>query len=56
VRVLRLWTTFSDGTYSGNSQDLLTIIPLPPAGWAGLGTLSAALGISVIRRRLNSMA
>jgi hypothetical protein len=51
VRVLRLWSGYSGGTYSGNSQDLLTIVPLPPAAWAGLGTMGCVLGISVIRRR-----
>lgn len=34
VRVLRLWDSFNSttGEYSGNRQDLLTLIPLPTAG------------------------
>jgi hypothetical protein len=51
VRVLRLWTTNTGGVLSGASQDQLTMIPLPPAAWAGLGTLGCLLGASHIRRR-----
>jgi hypothetical protein len=51
VRVLRLWTTNTNGVYTGASQDQLTMIPLPPAAWAGLGTLGCLLGASHIRRR-----
>jgi len=51
VRVLRLWTTNTNGVLSGASQDQLTMIPLPPAAWAGLGTLGCLLGASHIRRR-----
>lgn len=51
VRVLRLWTTSSGGIYSGNIQDQLTMIPLPPAAYAGLGTLGCLLGASHLRRR-----
>lgn len=32
-------------------QDQLVVIPLPPAAWAGLGTLGAVFGLSVVRRR-----
>lgn len=42
VRVARMWTGFnaSTGEYSGNSQDQLTLIPLPnAASLAGLGLL-----------------
>lgn len=53
VRVLRLWDNYnaSTGVYSGSHQDLLTIIPLPPSAYAGLGTLAAILGFGYIRRR-----
>lgn len=34
-----------------NIQDQLVVVPLPPAAWAGLGTLSAVFGLSYIRRR-----
>lgn len=53
VRVLTLWTNYnaSTGTYSGNSQDMLTIIPLPPAAYAGIGSLLGVVGFGVIRRR-----
>ncbi len=34
-----------------NIQDQLVVIPLPPAAWAGLGTLSAVFGLSYARRR-----
>jgi hypothetical protein len=51
VRVMRLWTSYSNGVYSGNAQDLLTIVPLPPAAFAGLGTLAGVIGMGYIRRR-----
>ncbi len=46
VRVLRLYTLGGD-----NSQDQLTLVPLPPAGWAGLSTLAGAGLVGYIRRR-----
>ncbi|MEI7657084.1 MAG: hypothetical protein WCK33_03355 [Phycisphaerae bacterium] len=51
VRILRLWTTNSSGVYSGASQDQLTMVPLPPAAWAGLGTMVCLVGASHLRRR-----
>lgn len=48
VRVLNLWTN-SDNT--GNAQDILTIVPLPPAGWAGVASLASVFGAGYIRRR-----
>lgn len=51
VRVLRLWTNFDGTTYSGHAQDQLTIIPLPPAAWAGIGSLAGVALIGVVRRR-----
>lgn len=52
VRVLRLWTGWTaQGGYSGNSQDLLTIVPLPPAAWAGIASLSGIGIFGIIRRR-----
>ncbi len=54
VRVLRLWDAFDPSLgYYGNRQDVLTIIPLPPSGYAGLGTLGCLLGLSHLRRRKN---
>jgi len=54
VRVLQLFN--SNGT---NAQDQLTIlspaqlsmVPLPPAAFAGMGTLAAVIGMGYIRRR-----
>ncbi len=46
VRVLRLY-----GIDGGNSQDQLTIVPLPSAGWAGLSTLAGVGVVGYIRRR-----
>ncbi|MEI7657082.1 MAG: hypothetical protein WCK33_03345 [Phycisphaerae bacterium] len=51
VRVLRLWTVNNNGVYSGAGQDQLTMVPLPPAAYAGLGTLACLLGAGHIRRR-----
>ncbi|MDX2132708.1 MAG: hypothetical protein SFY69_11725 [Planctomycetota bacterium] len=49
VRVLRLWTGFNSqtGVYSGNSQDQLTLIPLP----SGAALAFAGMGVLAIRRR-----
>ncbi len=54
VRVLRLWNRY-DATlgYYGARQDILTIVPLPPAAYAGLGTLGGLLGLAHLRRRRN---
>lgn len=53
VRVLRLWDNYnaSNGAYSGSHQDLLTMIPLPPSAYAGMGTLIGLAGVGYIRRR-----
>jgi hypothetical protein len=51
VRIMRLWDTYQNGVYSGNHQDLLTLVPLPPAAWAGLGTLTGVAGLGLLRRR-----
>jgi hypothetical protein len=53
VRVLRLWNTYNaqTGQYSGSHQDLLTMIPLPPSAYAGMGTLAGMLGLAAARRR-----
>jgi hypothetical protein len=51
VAVLRLWADYSNGQYSGFRQDQLTIIPLPPAAWAGLGSLAGVMAIGYVRRR-----
>ena len=56
VRVLRLWANHSTttGAYSGFGQDVLTLIPLPPAAWAGLGSLACVGLFGMIRRRKNA--
>ncbi len=46
VAVLNL--TNSNGS---PAQSLLTIVPLPPAAFAGLGTLAGVIGLGYIRRR-----
>lgn len=51
VAVLRVWSNFSGGMYSGNRQDQLTLVPLPPAAWAGLGSLAGVMAIGYVRRR-----
>lgn len=38
-------------TSGGNGQDMVTMIPLPPSAYAGMGTLVALLGLGYIRRR-----
>jgi hypothetical protein len=48
VRVLGV----SIGTGDTNlGQDLMVLVPLPPAAWAGLGSLAGVLGFTAIRRR-----
>ncbi len=56
VRVLRLWDTYNaqTGEYSGQHQDQLTLIPLPPAAWAGLSTLAGVGFVGYVRRRKNA--
>ncbi|MEI7657085.1 MAG: hypothetical protein WCK33_03360 [Phycisphaerae bacterium] len=51
VRILRLWGCNGGGIYCEPGQDQLTMIPLPPAGLAGLGTLGCLLGARHLRRR-----
>jgi hypothetical protein len=52
VRVLQLWTTWDAvNGYSGNSQDQLILIPLPPAATAGTAMLVGVLGLGYARRR-----
>jgi len=51
VRVLQLFN--SDRS---NAQDILTIVPLPPAAYAGLGTLAGVIGMGYIRRRRHANA
>lgn len=36
---------------SADSQDMLYIVPLPPAAWAGIATLAGVAGVSRLRRR-----
>jgi hypothetical protein len=51
VRVLRLWDSNANGVFSGAHQDLLTVVPLPPAAYASMATLGAMGLFAVIRRR-----
>lgn len=51
VAVMRLWANYSNGEFSGARQDQLTLIPLPPAAWAGLGSLAGVMAIGYVRRR-----
>jgi hypothetical protein len=58
VLVMRLWsgrTSLPGGGYSfsGNKQDQLVLIPLPPAAWAGMSMLTILAGAAAVRRRLN---
>ena len=53
VRILRLWSTSVNGTYSGNAQDQLILIPLAPGGYAGLATLGCLFHLNRLRRRRN---
>jgi hypothetical protein len=59
VRVLRLWSNFStansslpyQGQYRDSHQDLLTLVPLPPAAYAGIGTFAGIFALAAVRRR-----
>lgn len=51
VRVLSLWSAWGPNGGHGDRQDQLTIIPLPPAAWAGLGSLAGVMAIGYVRRR-----
>jgi hypothetical protein len=51
VRVLRLFNRRPDGTDGGVRQDLLTIVPLPPAAWVGLTSLAGIGAFGYVRRR-----
>lgn len=51
VRVLQLWAQDATGAYTVFRQDQLTIVPLPPAAYAGLSTLAGVIGLGYIRRR-----
>jgi hypothetical protein len=48
VRVLNMW---GNAAHTDYKQDQLTIVPLPPAAWAGLSSLGGLVGLGVIRRR-----
>lgn len=51
VRVLNTQYRDANGNDAGRSQDMLTIVPLPPSAYAGMGTLAAVFGIGYLRRR-----
>lgn len=48
LRLVQHYQSFGPG---GDSEWLVTVIPLPPAGWAGLGTLALIAGVRGVRRR-----
>lgn len=45
----RIWLRFGDAVP-------LTVVPLPPAAWAGLGALGTCFGVVSLRRRRNNAA
>lgn len=57
VMLMRLWDSrsYNAGSgswdFTGHRQDQFVLIPLPPAAWAGLGTIAAVIGFGYIRRR-----
>ncbi len=46
VRVLGV-----QGSSADQGQDMLVLVPLPPAAWAGLSTMAGVFGLAYIRRR-----
>ncbi len=46
VRVLGV-----QGNGADQGQDMLVLIPLPPAAWAGLSTMAGVFGLAYVRRR-----
>lgn len=50
---VRAVNPFNNGT---NAQSVLILIPLPPAAWAGVGTLAGLALFGVVRRRSNERA
>jgi hypothetical protein len=54
VRVLQIWDVGFVGDPIGHvHQDMLTLIPLPPAAWAGLASLGGVMILGYVRRRKN---
>lgn len=55
VMVMRLWQNRSGSpgnySFSGNVQDQLVLIPLPPSAWAGLSMLAGLAGLAYMRRQ-----
>ncbi len=52
VRVINLRAVDANGNPTGGHlQSQLTIVPLPPAAFAGMGTLAGVIGLGYIRRR-----
>jgi hypothetical protein len=47
VRVMNLWTSAN----GGHAQDMLTIVPLPTAAWAGMASMAGVAGLGYVRRR-----
>jgi hypothetical protein len=48
VRVLNVWGNSGHTQYQ---QDMLTLVPLPPAAWAGITALGGVIGLGYIRKR-----
>lgn len=54
IRVLQIWDVGFVGSPMGHfHQDMLTLIPLPPAAWAGLASLGGVMVLGYVRRRRN---
>lgn len=51
IRLVQRYHTGDTANASGLMVGTLTVIPLPPAAWAGLGLLGAVAGVRAIRRR-----
>lgn len=39
------------GSSADQGQDMLVLVPLPPAAWAGLSTMAGVVGLAYVRRR-----
>lgn len=51
IRLAQRYQSFGTADYSAWLTNTTVIIPLPPAGWAGLGTLGLVAGVRAARRR-----
>ncbi len=51
ARVLQNWDAGFEGQVGHQHQDVLMLVPLPPAGWAGMTSLGGLMCFGYIRRR-----